>query len=465
MTTVLRLEFPWGRYHATPWGRNVNEGLPEWPPSPWRVLRALFASWKTRCPNLPAEDVGAALSQLAGAPTIRVPAMKPAHLRHYMPQINHRSVGKRSTTLTFDSFAVMSPGAPIFIEWDVDMAPSAQTALDEVALGIPYLGRSESICNVALVRQIEGRTPVSWRPAGKDDPPDAEILCARQPLELNDLMQSPDTVRRDRRLFPTGSRLVPYQKRESARAPATADDWRPTHAAVRFAVHPRPRPTLANAVVVGELLRRASLSKHGIPSETLSGKQPTGERQLGRHEHAHYISLPDHERTGPSSPIESLLVWTPRRLNGDEFAALAQIEWLYAGRAVSGFPDIAVAVEGFGDVDELAPEIVGPSSVWASCTPFAPGRHPDKRTTWHDHIAAEIKRELTVYRDYPPPASVEVIDGDARRYRRYRLPPKERLANSRYASMVEIRFANPVEGPIALGSLSHFGLGLFKPIG
>ena len=70
-----------------------------------------------------------------------------------------------------------------------------------------------------------------------------------------------------------------------------------------------------------------------------------------------------------------------------------------------------------------------------------------------------------MYRDYPPPASVEVIDGDARRYRRYRLPPKERLANSRYASMVEIRFAIPVEGPIALGSLSHFGLGLFKPIG
>ena len=466
MTTVLRLEFPWGRYHATPWGRNVNEGLPEWPPSPWRVLRALFASWKTRCPNLPADDVGAALSGLAGAPTIRVPAMKPAHLRHYMPQINHRSVGRKPlTTLTFDSFAVMCPSAPIFIEWDVDLAPAARTALNEMALGIPYLGRSESICNVALVHNIKDRTSVSWLPAGKDDPKDAEILCARQPLELSGLIQSPDTVRRNRRLFPTGSRLVPYRMTDLAGPPAIVDDWRPTHSAVRFAVHPRPRPTLANAVVVGELLRRASLSKHGTPSETLSGKRPTGERQFGRHEHAHYISLPASDRVGPSSPIKSLLVWAPRRLNGDEFAALARIEWLRAGRAVSGFPDFAIAVGGFGDVDELAPEIVGPSSVWASYTPFAPGRHPDKRTTWHDHIAAEIERELTMYRDYPPPASVEVIDGDARRYRRYRLPPKERLANSRYASMVEIRFAIPVEGPIALGSLSHFGLGLFKPIG
>lgn len=465
MTTVLRLEFPWGRYHATPWGRNVNEGLPEWPPSPWRILRALVASWKTRCPNLPAEDVMAALGRLAGAPTMHVPAMKPAHLRHYMPRIDHRSVGsKPKTTLTFDSFAVVSPRAPIFIEWDVDMAPSAGEALHEMALGIPYLGRSESICNAALVHQIEDSAAVSWRPAAKDDPTDAEILCAQQPLELSDLLQSPDVVRSNRRLFPTGSRLVPYRKTDSARASATADDWRPRHAAVRFAVHPRPRPILADAVVAGELLRRASLSMHGTPSETLSGKGPTGERQLGRHEHAHYISLPGRGRTGPSSPIESLLVWTPSRLNGDEFAALAQIDWLRAGRAVSGFPDIAVAVQGFGDVDEVAPEMVGPSSVWTSCTPFAPGRHPAKRTTWPDHIAAEVERELTTYRDYPSPVSVEVIDGDARRFRRYRMPPKERLANSRYASMVEIQFAHAVRGPIALGSLSHFGLGLFKPI-
>ncbi len=465
MTTVLRLEFPWGRYHATPWGRNVNEGLPEWPPSPWRVLRALVASWKTRCPSLPAEDVGAALGRLAGAPSMYVPAMKPAHLRHYMPRIDHRSVGGNpKTTLTFDSFAVMSPSAPIFIEWDVDMAPSAREALHEMALEIPYLGRSESICNAALVHQIEDSTSVSWRPAAKDDPTDAEILCAQQPLELSDLVQSPDVVRSSRRLFPTGSRLVPYRKTNSARAPAPADGWRPTHAAVRFAVHPRPKPILADAVVAGELLRRASLSKHGTPSETLSGKGPTGQRQLGRHEHAHYISLPGPGRTEPSSPIESLLVWAPSRLKGDEFAALAQIDWLRAGRAVSGFPDTAVAVQGFGDVEEVAPEVVGPSSVWVSCTPFAPGRHPAKRTTWPDHIAAEVERELTTYRDYPPPVSVEVIDGDARRFRRYRLPPKERLANSRYASMVEIRFAHAVRGPIALGSLSHFGLGLFKPI-
>ena len=29
--TTIELTFPAGRYHATPWGRHVNEGAVEWP--------------------------------------------------------------------------------------------------------------------------------------------------------------------------------------------------------------------------------------------------------------------------------------------------------------------------------------------------------------------------------------------------------------------------------------------------
>jgi len=41
---LIELRFPAGRYHATPWGSHVNEGAVEWPPSPWRLLRALIAT-------------------------------------------------------------------------------------------------------------------------------------------------------------------------------------------------------------------------------------------------------------------------------------------------------------------------------------------------------------------------------------------------------------------------------------
>ena len=463
MTTVLRLEFPWGRYHATPWGHNVNEGIPEWPPSPWRVLRALFASWKNRCAYLRTEDVEAALRQLSGSPTFHVPAMKPAHLRHYMPQMGHHSIGKRDTTITFDAFAVIDPRVPIYVEWDVDIAPAPTKALDDVAAALSYLGRSESICDAALVPRVEHPSLESWQPAGPDDRTDAEILCPYQPFELADLLQSPDTVRKNGRLIPVGSHLVPYTKVESAQEKAVTTAWRPTYTAIRLAVHPRPRPTMADAVAVGELLRRAALRKHFVPSETLSGKGPSGDYKLGMHQHAHYISLPQRHRLGATAPIDSLVVWAPGRLNGGEFAALAQIEWLRAGRSASSVPDIAVAVSSFGDIGEIAPEIVGPSSLWVSRTPFAPSRYGHRRLTWAEHIRSEVERELSVYRRLPMPVSVTVLDEEARRYRRYRLSPKETMGANRRASMVEIRFEQPVEGPIILGSLSHFGLGLFVP--
>ena len=40
---TLELYFVAGRFHATPWDRHVNEGVVEWPISPWRILRALLA--------------------------------------------------------------------------------------------------------------------------------------------------------------------------------------------------------------------------------------------------------------------------------------------------------------------------------------------------------------------------------------------------------------------------------------
>lgn len=464
MTTILQVQFPWGRYHATSWGRNVNEGHPEWPLSPWRILRALFATWKTRCTHLRAQDVEAALGQLAGSPSLHVPVMKPGHVRHYMPQLGHRSIGKGKSdmTITFDSFAAFNPRTPVLVEWDTDMAAGPRKALEEMAAALSYLGRSESICDATLVTRAEHPDLVSWRPAGSEDRTDAELLCARQSFEMTDLLQSPDSVRKNGRLIPTGSHLVPYTKATPEKKVIAAGSWRPTYAAVRLALHPRPRPMITDAVAVGELLRRAALKKHGVPSEALSGKTPSGTYRLDRHQHAHYLSLARDSKSGVAGPIDSLVVWAPGRLNGDEFAALARVKWLRAGRSAPGVPDFAVAVVGVGDIGEIAPEVVGPSRRWVSHTPFAPGRH-DRRLAWARHVAVEVERELSRFRDFPSPASVAVIPGDIRRHRRYRLPPKETMAANRRAAMVEVRFEHPVEGPISLGALSHFGLGLFLP--
>jgi CRISPR-associated protein Csb2 len=46
MRLVLRQEFPLGRFHATPWRVNpYDDPHGEWPPSPWRLVRAVTARW------------------------------------------------------------------------------------------------------------------------------------------------------------------------------------------------------------------------------------------------------------------------------------------------------------------------------------------------------------------------------------------------------------------------------------
>src|SRR5271155_5507766 len=110
MPVIIRLTFPGGQYHATPWGRHVNEGVPEWPPSPWRLLRALVAVWKRTCPDVPEQTVKRILTALAAPPRFSLPPIIVAHTRHYMPlgKKSPKEITGGGTSLIFDTFASVS---------------------------------------------------------------------------------------------------------------------------------------------------------------------------------------------------------------------------------------------------------------------------------------------------------------------------------------------------------------------
>src|SRR6266540_2854576 len=108
--TVLELRFLAGRYHATPWGRHVNEGAIEWPPSPWRIVRALIATWhwKARA-DLSEATVRSLVSALCQPPCFHLPPATTAHTRHYMP-----SKGDDKTKV-FDTFIQLAENAPLLV--------------------------------------------------------------------------------------------------------------------------------------------------------------------------------------------------------------------------------------------------------------------------------------------------------------------------------------------------------------
>ena len=104
---ALVFRFPAGRYHATPWGRNVNEADVAWPPEPWRLLRTLIAAyWRKGDRERWSEEPLARLIDVLAEtlPVYRLPAgAVHAHTRHYMP-IGTIERGREKTTLVFDAF-------------------------------------------------------------------------------------------------------------------------------------------------------------------------------------------------------------------------------------------------------------------------------------------------------------------------------------------------------------------------
>src|SRR5437588_6765609 len=156
MPVIFQLTFPAGRFHATPWGRHVNEGVPEWPPSPWRFLRALVAVWKRTCPDLAAAQIRRTLEPLVPPPRFQLPPFRVAHTRHYMPW---EKKGPADRTLVFDTYVAVKRGDPLFIGWpEVTLSDTDRPILNELVANLTTFGRAEGWVDAALV---EGSEP-AW---------------------------------------------------------------------------------------------------------------------------------------------------------------------------------------------------------------------------------------------------------------------------------------------------------------
>lgn len=155
--TAIALNFHSGRFHATPWGRHVNEGAPEWPPSPWRLLRALVATWKRKLDGEFAEsDMLALLTKLASPPSFVLPPATTGHSRHYMPWFKK---GPDDKTLVFDAFVALNKTADIVVAWPDEVLTAEQREiLSQLVQHLGFLGRSESWCDGRLLEDQEAQS-------------------------------------------------------------------------------------------------------------------------------------------------------------------------------------------------------------------------------------------------------------------------------------------------------------------
>lgn len=455
----LAIRFDLGRYHATPWGSHVNDAAVEWPPSPWRILRALYAVSRTNVSVAPYRAaIDEALTRLieAGPPSYQLPASSAHHTRHYMP---HREHPSQSTDKVLDGFLALDPEGELQVWWDVLLRVEELAALRSAAEALGYLGRSESVCSVRVLED-RGQCVRDARPLAEASTAEDELvslLCPSDDDPLSALTISVTELRRRRLLAPPGAKWVDFAIRLPTAAPApTAPAERPTLA--RFRVRGGSRPSMRDAVAVGHLVRAALQARYGrgngdAASAVFSGR--AGEaRRTDQHLHAHYLATPDAD----GRRVEHVVVWAPEGFGAGEVAALAALTELRLRDA----EPLRLALTAIGRTDAMRlPALLGPARVWRSLTPFGLTRHPKTRGGREiDGPSDQIRRELAL-RGFPEPDSIEQLHGAWLEYRRTR-PGRSRLEAPR-AVGVRITFAEEVSGPLALGALSHFGLGLYVP--
>lgn len=454
---AIQLHFLTGKLHATPWGRQVNEGAVEWPPSPWRLLRALIAVWHNKFPDESADDVQSLLTCLNEPPAYRLPPTSEGHTRHYMPT-------DKNPAKIFDTFLLIPKSQPLVIAWpDVQLEQSQRELLARLLSGLGYFGRAESWveaelledwtgeCNagpmtsdsIAANQQLErllGTTSVEeyaqWRTAAvnerletalaekvakltaKGKATDKVKLTAGEQTKIEALI--PDSVftalhaetndlRKTGWNRPPGSRWVEYSKpvrisaAKSGESQSRSKPNPPTIA--RFAVTGRVVPRLTDALRIGERARsfvmgcsKKANASRGLAenaSAVFSGKQADGKplNTDQSHQHAHFLC----EAAADSGRITHLTIYAPMGFNVADEAALSRFTrtWGDAGHDLQ-FVLLGIGQPSdFGGTNERAGQsvILGTSKTWVSRTPFVLTRHLKLKRSEKGDLAAQV-REL-----------------------------------------------------------------------
>ncbi len=513
---VLHIALVHGRYHATPWGHHVNEGLVEWPPSPWRLLRALLATGYAKLGwlDVPPAAVDLLTSLASTLPVYRLPPATAAHSRHYMP-INE---GKKATaTKVIDAFVRTEMRAAIGVRWDAALTDGAHVMLRTLVDRLGYLGRAESRVAASIV-------PDDRLPDGIEVWPSERSIARHEPIRLLAPMspdeyaswraeylrtagvapcQSPTKKRRhdspaDGPALPTGIVHVLEADTGALQAAGWSDPpgtrrvlyWRPEGAlghrarmpgALRVKQGNSPDvavlalssntsrgevlPLLTRTLPQAELLHRALVSELGDPPcecPELTGRDRHGCKLLG-HRHVHFVPL-DRDADGR---LDHMLLWAPMGLGTEAQGAIRALRRTWTK---GGDQPLFVTLVGFGCREDfrrlggnMVPELAS-ARTWVSRTPFVAPRFLKATThTLEDQVRAEIAS-----RDLPPATRVDISGArEAWGARLHRFVRARRDAARKPPSTaffhIRIELQSAVPGPLMLGYASHFGLGLFVP--
>ena len=488
---VIEVELLSGRYHAHLWGESqFGMAGPEWPPSPWRLLRALASAWFTAKPHpSPEVDRDALLETLGRAdpPEIWLPRASFHELRYYQPVVRS---GEGDRVLHHDFYAIPE-GGRFWFRLNVALTEVQRTLLDALLSRLRYFGRTESQARLRVVDRTEP-PPAVRRVAPRstlqlvDDVVYRPVLCTAPDFRASDLwavrngtnpaggypLHLVDTLLSKKMPLPCGARWVEYAvpgeilvHEIRPRAQPTEPDKHVGVAEIRFRLCRRIPIPLQLLIPIARAFRNTAVDRHkvlvGAHSVTLTGREADGSIARG-HRHAYYLP-----RLSRRWVIETLIVRVPTGcLTSAELNALLSVDHI----RVDGSPYPITVIP-----EEIVTEFTRPDGAtrWVSMTPFlAPLRLSSQGhgTNVEEQLAvcAErlgVGRPVSVRKSNGPGGLGRVSSLLAHEYFNNDCGPSGRRYKftRRLGFWLELTFDEPVVLDIPLGADAHFGAGQFKP--
>lgn len=522
MPLVLEQSFPLGRFHATRWNQNPFEDPHgEWPPSPWRLLRALAARWFQYVRET-GEATGLTEPELRAKLASDVPLAKLARevpgfvlpdatwrgtaIRQYHPlgleeQYKYRKVPgggsildysfkQVGTTLVQDNYRAVPPARPIIWVWEeIDLSPVEEAMLKRLLRSVIYFGRAESHSTFQIL-DTEGVIPNCQLVPTPTERARNPVLVPVPGTDLNfeSLLANTDSGTLKSRRIPPGTAwyYAAIPPRPAARQARPVRRRHPEGLRVlQFAVGGRVYPPLAHWVKLTERFRdrvirercRQLTGEHDAGYGDLNPAQRDQLRLIrgldgdgGRvdgHATAFFALIPDADE----QPTR-LVCWRETPFTDDEIDAfLAAAE--YPFRWEYGSDDWQVRLVPLPFSVPQPAEYWSSGRVWESVTPFVlpAGRHRlrgNGRPRAGESPTASLQKlavrfglpepQVDLVRQEPTWVTIHETPGE--RGRRAR----ERGTRMRPGHVFRLTFPEPVAGPLCVGHSCHFGLGLFRSV-
>jgi len=466
------------------------------------------------------------LSELCKPPMFRLPLASLAHTRHYMPWDKKWSEKRdASRTKVFNTFVAISKDDPVIVCWpDSDLDEDHRIVLDALLRNISYLGRSESWCRMGLVEySFSEGSDFNVAPLGSSSlDRDYELVPVLVPstsidwdMLLDDshplLVRTVSLREGLSRIDPPGSVWVEYARPRDCFEPrveaVVSEDYEEPAKVIRYLLDGSVLPRVLDTLTVASVARVAAMSVYGgsieRKSDVLSGKNSEDKPLKG---HGHTFYLPSDE--DGDGRLDHLTLYASMGFDGKHRAALGGLDRLY-GYGLSG--ELRLMLLGMqGEPDSsIGGGLFGSSDSWMSETPYLLTRYP-KLTNggrWRtipmplgleietpEHLGIYPTREHLLL-DYGVLSDLSALQQDGpiaqlllsceRRslpevikvvcvpeYRRSGLTSRW-IEFKRYRRGVskpvigkgfgfEVKFKEPINGPLALGYGCHYGLGLFR---